>query len=134
MSDITINTDGGARGNPGPAAIGIVIRRGDKIIEVYKEKIGSSTSNIAEYRALIQGLMMALKHTNGDVECILDSELVAKQIKGEYSVRAEHLKPFYLTIKELERKFSKVTYKNVNREDQFQKMADKLVNQALDEK
>ncbi len=131
---IMTNSDGGSRSNPGEAAIGIIVRDDDKIIKTYKEKIGIKTNNEAEYLALIKALNLALKYTKEELTCILDSELVVKQLQGKYAVTKLELKAFYLTIKELEKNFKQVTYKHVKREDKFQKVADLLVNQALGKK
>lgn len=131
---IITNSDGGSRGNPGQAAIGIIIRNNEKIIKTYKEKIGRTTNNVAEYKALIKALQLALKYTKFSITCILDSELVVKQLQGKYSVINPDLKALYLTVKELEKNFSFIKYKHVKREDKFQKLSDKLVNQALDGK
>jgi ribonuclease HI len=130
---IITNSDGGARGNPGPAAIGVLVRRGKEILEIKKKTIGKATNNIAEYHALIEALKLAVKHTKKEVLCCLDSELVVKQLKGEYAVRKIELKPLFLTVKELENNFEQVTYKHVRRTDEFQKKVDKMVNQMLDE-
>lgn len=129
---IYINCDGGSRGNPGKAAIGIVIWDKDhKKLEEHKEKIGNTTNNIAEYKSLIKALNLAKKYSK-EVEVNMDSELVVKQIKGIYRVRAEHLLPLLKEVRENERFFEKIIYKNVPRENIYQKAADFLVNQALD--
>jgi len=129
---IIINCDGGARGNPGPAAIGVVIRDTEKILETIKRRIGDATNNEAEYTALITSLDAARKHTKDEVEIIMDSELVINQMNGEYKVKAENLLPMFDKVKELEKGFSSVTYTYVPRSDSNQEMADKLVNDALD--
>ncbi|MEK6880399.1 MAG: ribonuclease HI family protein [Nanoarchaeota archaeon] len=129
---IITNSDGGSRGNPGQAAIGIIIRDEDKILKTYKEKIGTATNNEAEYRALIKALNLASKYTKSKIQCILDSELVVKQLKGSYSISSDILKPLFITVKELEKNFKHVEYKHVRREDKYQKLADRLVNEALD--
>ena len=130
---VITNSDGGSRGNPGQAAIGVIVRNNEKIIKTYKEKIGIKTNNEAEYHALIKALNLALKYSK-EIQCILDSELVVKQLQGEYAVLKPELKALYLTVKELEKHFKQITYKYVKREDKFQKLADELVNEALDEK
>lgn len=129
---ITANCDGGSRGNPGPAAIGIVLRDEDKVLEAFKQQIGEATNNEAEYRALIASLEMARKFTKDKVEIIMDSELVVKQMNGEYAVKSESLLPLFKKVKVLEKEFEKVTYTNVYRSDYHQAMADRLVNEALD--
>jgi len=133
--NLIINSDGGARGNPGPAAIGIVIFDDKRnIIKKYKEKIGNATNNVAEYSALIKCLELAKEFSLNEISIYLDSELVTRQMNGIYSVKQEHLKKLFLIAKDLEKSYKKVIYKNVPREDYYQKMADKLVNEALDEK
>ena len=132
MTKIIINCDGGARGNPGPAAIGVVVRDEKKVLEIYKEKIGATTNNVAEYHALIKALELARKYSKDEVVVIMDSELVIKQMSGEYKVRSEHLLPLFNKVKSLEKIYNKVTYEHVFRTDHHQTMADKLVNDALD--
>ncbi len=135
FSKIILNTDGGARGNPGPGAIGIVIQDTKrKILENYKRKIGKATNNEAEYKALIKGLELALNYTNGHVICYLDSELVQKQAIEEYQVKALNMKPLFKRLKWTEGQFKKVEYKHVKRDDKYQQRADKLVNDALGKK
>ena len=129
---LQVNSDGGARGNPGKDAIGIIIRRDEEIIEQHKEKIGSATNNIAEYKALLKAMELALKYGK-EATFTLDSELVVKQLLGEYQVKQPHLKLYWQKVRKIEEKFDKVFYKHKIRWDKFQKMADKLVNEALDE-
>ena len=124
----TIYTDGGARGNPGPAGIGAVIK-GDKPLDV-SEYIGKTTNNVAEYQALIRGLSVAHEHGYTDVDVFCDSELIVKQIKGEYKVKQPHLVPLRNQCQILFTKFAKFSITHVRRE--FNKEADKLVNQAID--
>ena len=132
MKKIILNTDGGARGNPGPAAIGIVVQDSKRnILEIYKRKIGKATNNEAEYKALIKGLELALNYTNGLVVCYLDSELVQKQATKKYKVKAENIKPLFKRLKWTEGQFKKVEYKHVKRINKHQKKADKLVNLVL---
>jgi len=126
----TLYTDGGARGNPGPAGIGFVLRIGKReSIEVGKY-IGETTNNQAEYQALIAGMERARREKVNVLECVLDSELVVKQIAREYRVRDADLKPHYAKICELIRAFDKVTFTHVRREKN--KEADWLVNEVLD--
>jgi len=122
----TINTDGGARGNPGPAAIGITLRsESGEIILKHKEKIGDATNNVAEYKALIKGLELALQNGAEDIVCVLDSELV-----GLYRVKEDTLKILHAEVKTLLSKFKNFLVKHVKRKDNSD--ADKLVNEALD--
>lgn len=132
MTKIIVNCDGGARGNPGPAAIGVVLRDEKKVLETHKEMIEETTNNVAEYHALIKALESARKYTKDEVLIIMDSELVIKQMSGEYKVKAEHLLPLFNKVKALEKEYQKVTYQHVLRSDHHQAMADKLVNDALD--
>lgn len=132
---IYTNSDGGARGNPGPGAIGIIIRNDEKILTKYSACIGKFvTNNIAEYQALIKALELASKFTNDELTCILDSELVVKQLLGEYKVRNPHLIPLFLKVQKLQENFKKIKYVHVNREDKFQVLADELLNNELDRK
>lgn len=131
---IYTNSDGGARGNPGPAAAGVVIRDEKGILLEYKEKLkGKRTNNYAEYIGLIRSLQLAQKFTKDELTCIMDSELIVKQLLGEYAVKSPNLKPLFLKVQELQENFKKVIYKHVPRKDKHQKMADWLVNKALDE-
>jgi len=132
MSQIIVNCDGGSRGNPGPAAIGVVVRDSEKVLERYHEKLGEQTNNFAEYSGLIKSLELARKY-GSEVVIIMDSELVVKQMLGEYAVKAENLIPLFTKAKQLEKEFNSVEYRHVLRDDNFQAMADQLVNQALDE-
>lgn len=124
-------TDGGARGNPGPAAAGVVLKDdGGKVVKEMGMYLGICTNNEAEYRALILGLKMALKQEVSELECFLDSELVVKQLNGKYKVKNPNLKVFFDSVKKLEFEFSDVTYKHVFRTNN--KEADSVVNQVLD--
>ena len=126
------NSDGGARGNPGPGAIGVIVREDGKILSKYSQFIGRTvTNNMAEYEALIQALRMASKHGE-EVTCMLDSELIVKQLMGEYRVRNPKLLPLFLKVQKMQEKFKKIKYLHVSREDSFQILADELVNQELD--
>lgn len=132
MAKIIINCDGGSRGNPGRAAIGLIIRKDDEIIEQHGEVIGIETNNVAEYNSLIKSLELATKHTTEEVHVVMDSELVIRQMIGEYKVKNAALILLHKKAKELERCFKKVYYKSVSRYDEYQQKADALVNQALD--
>lgn len=130
---IKIFTDGGARGNPGPAAIGIVIKDDkDKIIKEYSDYIGETTNNQAEYKALLKGLQLANEFKPNEVLCYLDSELVTKQMKQEYKVRDKDLQPLFIKVWNEALNFKKVTYTHIRRE--LNKEADALLNQELDKK
>ena len=132
---IYTNSDGGARGNPGPSAIGVIVRDGGKILEEFSEVLTKpSTNNVAEYRALIKALEIALKYTKSEITCILDSELVVKQLLGEYQIKNPELMKLFLEVQKLQANFSKIIYKHVKREDKHQKYVDYLLNKKLDEK
>jgi len=92
------------------------------------------TNNIAEYTALIKALEIASKHTQGEITSILDSELVVKQLLGEYSVKNPYLMKLFLEVQKLQNHFEKITYKHVKRSDKYQEYADYLLNKKLDEK
>ena len=134
---IQTNSDGGARGNPGPGAIGVIVRKGNEVKIRYSSGIGKMvTNNQAEYEALIKALELALKvleeEKKKEIECFLDSELVVKQLMGEYKVKSQTLLPLFLKVQELIEKFDKVKFQHVSRWDTFQQMADELLNNELD--
>jgi len=130
---IYTNSDGGARGNPGPGAIGVIVREEDKILIRHREKIGNFiTNNIAEYEALIKALELASKITTKEVTCILDSELIVKQLLGEYKVKNPKLIPLFLKVQKLQEKFEKIKYKHAPREDKYQIIVDEMLNEELD--
>ncbi len=126
-------SDGGARGNPGPAAIGVLVCdiQGE-ILQEHWETIGEATNNIAEYRAVLKGLELAREFGIEEVEYFVASELVPRQLSGVYRVKTPHLKELYLQAKEKERSFRKVSYKQVPRTHEKIRVADRLVNRALD--
>ena len=131
MDRVVVHVDGGARGNPGPAAIAAVATapEGDVLLED-NAYIGETTNNVAEYRAVLLGIELARKLGAREVEVINDSELVARQIGGQYKVKNAGLKPLFLeALKEL-RGFDRWSVRNVRREDNTR--ADELVNEALD--
>jgi len=128
---IYTNSDGGARGNPGPGAIGVLIREDENILTMYSQKIGDFvTNNIAEYQALIKALELAEKHTK-EVTCVLDSELIVKQLLGEYQVRNPRLLELFLKVQKLQENFDKIKYVHVSRWDKFQQMVDALLKEEL---
>lgn len=134
---LIVNTDGGARGNPGPAGIGVVMRD-DKniIIGRYKEFIGNATNNIAEYKALILALKESIKISNFkfqilNIQINMDSELVVRQMQGRYKIKEPSLKILATEVLALIKNFQNVEFKHIPREQN--KEADKLVNQAIDE-
>ncbi len=126
-----LSTDGGARGNPGPAAYGYVLETDDgTVLAAHGEKIGLATNNVAEYSALIAGLDKALELGVAEVEVVSDSELMVKQMRGEYRVRNEALRELFLEASRLARGLRSVSYTAVRREHNT--LADRLVNDALD--
>ncbi len=134
MTKFKLFTDGGSRGNPGPAAAGIVLKNGsNEIIKSGGKYLRVCTNNEAEYRALILGLKTAIKFDVKELECYLDSELIVKQLTGAYRVRDQNLKKFYDEIKILEKHFDSldsVEYKHIPRDQN--KEADAIVNKVLD--
>lgn len=130
---IYTNSDGGARGNPGPGAIGVIVREEGKILIKYAKKIGNFvTNNVAEYHALIKAMELASTITNKEITCILDSELIVKQLLGEYKVRNKDLLDLFLKVQKLQDKFKSIRYLHVSRWNKFQIMADELLNSELD--
>ena len=124
-------TDGGARGNPGPAAFAYVLESEDgHVLEARGEAIGVATNNVAEYRGLVAGLAKAVELGVGELEVVSDSELLVKQMRGEYRVKNPALRELSLAAAELARRLERVTYKGVRREQN--ELADRLVNEALD--
>ena len=124
-------TDGGSRGNPGPAAYGYVLEAEDgTVLDARGEAIGVATNNVAEYSALLAGLAKAAQLRVSELEVISDSELLVKQMRGEYKVKNHTLKELSLEATRLGRKFGKVKYRAVRREHNA--LADRLVNEALD--
>jgi len=127
---VTLHTDGGARGNPGPAGIGFVLVLPDKTEIAHGEYIGETTNNQAEYQALLAGLERALSLGVREIDCYLDSELVVKQLNGQYKVKHEDMKLLWSDVGDLKRKFSSISFTHVMRVKN--KKADALVNKALD--
>lgn len=131
---IFLYSDGGSRGNPGQAAIGIIVCDEDKqIIGTHKECIGNATNNEAEYKGLIKGLEIAAGHCRGEVCFFSDSELLIKQMNGVYRIKAQNLLELYYQISPKEKPFKKITYNHVKRDNKFIQQCDTLVNQALDD-
>jgi ribonuclease HI len=127
---MVLYTDGASRGNPGQSAIGIVIADpSGKIIYELGETIGNATNNEAEYRALLRGLTCA-RHFGAEIEIRTDSELLARQLKGSYKIRAENLKPLFAEAQRALKRFKHVTIAIIPRA--LNRRADALANQALD--
>ncbi len=128
-------TDGASRGNPGHAGIGAYLldEKGGVLAEV-SEYVGTATNNEAEYRALLLALSRALEMKATVVQCFLDSELVVRQLNGQYRVKHEGMKKFFAEVKGLMSKFESVTFTHVRREDPNQRIADKLANRGIDQR
>ena len=126
-----LSTDGGSRGNPGPAAYGYVLEAEDgTVLAAHGERIGVATNNVAEYSGLIAGLERALELGIDELEVVSDSELLVKQMTGEYRVKKETLQELSSKASRLARRLGKVSYTAVRRE--HNELADQLVNDALD--
>jgi ribonuclease HI len=124
-------TDGGSRGNPGPAAYAFVLEAEDgTVLDARGEAIGVATNNVAEYSALVAGLERAVEVGVDELEVVSDSELMVKQMRGEYKVKNRALQDLFLDASRLGRRIRRVTYTAVRRE--HNELADSLVNEALD--
>ncbi len=136
--NITINTDGGSRGNPGPSAIGVYISSKEEKVAEFSEYIGTTTNNVAEYTAVIKALeyLLAKNIRSYQINFILDSELIVKQINGQYKIKQPHLQQLNLQVKNLlsnlksNSQTEQITFNHVLREKN--KEADYLVNFCLD--
>jgi len=128
---LVVNVDGGARGNPGPAAIAAVVQDAEGgVLEERGEQIGRATNNVAEYRALLLGIERAAALGASELELVGDSELVVKQVKGEYKVKDAGMRELHAQVKEALRNFEGWSIRHVRREQNAE--ADRLVNIALD--
>lgn len=134
IDTVLVYCDGGARGNPGPAAIGAVVLDGShdppRRLATVSERIGNTTNNVAEYRALIAGLEAAAEFNARAVEVRADSELIVRQVQGRYRVRQSHLRPLHESVMRLLGAYKEVVLTHVRREENVD--ADVLVNAALD--
>lgn len=131
ITRINLFTDGGSKGNPGSGSIGIVICTHDnKILHEYSECIGHCTNNQAEYRALIKGLDLCAKYTRGEVTCFSDSELLVKQMNGEYRLKNDKLRALWHEVNRHAQVFQRATYHHVPRTNQRIQRADRLLNEA----
>ncbi len=130
MSEATLRTDGGARGNPGPAGAAFVLEDESGRIAWGGRFLGETTNNVAEYEALVWGLENALEAEIDEVLVLMDSELIVKQLLGEYKVKSAGLKPLFLKAMELRRRFSRFDVRHVRREENA--LADALANEAMD--
>lgn len=124
--------DGGARGNPGPAGYGVRVEdEQGALIEEFHRFIGNSTNNVAEYNGLLAALQYAREHGHRAVRIKSDSELLVKQMRGEYRVKNPGLQPLYREARAIAAGLDRITYEHVRREEN--KDADRLANQAMDE-
>ncbi len=136
MKKLKVYTDGGARGNPGPAGIGIVIKDGKKTVFSHSDYIGQATNNIAEYQAISKAFDWLIKNRNllanfDHINFYLDSLLIASQLSGRYKIKAPHLAALAIAIKNKEKQLpAKISYHHIVRAKNTE--ADVLVNQALD--
>jgi ribonuclease HI len=131
---VIINTDGGARGNPGPAAAGFVIRDAADDQSIFEGGIyiGRATNNVAEYSGVIAALKTAVTLGAASVVLLSDSELLVRQVNGQYRVRNAGLKPLFQQVKQLQAQLGSCEFRHVRREEND--LADRLVNQAIDAK
>jgi ribonuclease HI len=131
LGRLVVNVDGGARGNPGPAAIAAVLREpGGELIDERGETIGRATNNVAEYKALLLGIELAAAQGASEVELVGDSELIVRQVKGEYKVKDATMKELHAQVKRALSDFDNWSIRHVRREHNAE--ADRLVNEALD--
>jgi ribonuclease HI len=131
VSSATAHVDGGSRGNPGPACYGVRITRDDGTVVDLKKAIGVATNNIAEYNGLVAALRWAVDAGVRSLHVKADSELMVKQMRGEYRVRNPGLQPLYQTARRLAGRIGDVTFEHVGRERNQD--ADRLANEAIDE-
>ena len=129
---MTLSTDGGSRGNPGPGACSAVLKdRNGIIIDKQGKFLGICTNNEAEYHGLILGLNLAVNHHVDNVEVLMDSELIVNQLNGRYRIKEPRLKPLFTEVKNLVQQFDSVSFRSIPREKN--KEADILVNTVLDQ-
>ncbi len=131
MAEYTIYIDGASRNNPGPAALGVVIEKGKgEVVDEYAEHIGETTNNVAEYTALIRGLERAKRLGAKEVQVYSDSQLMVRQLNGQYRVKAPTLRGLFIAAQALAGSFRSFRIEHIRREKN--KRADALANQALD--
>ena len=131
VESVVVNVDGGSRGNPGPAAIAAVAHDGTgEVLAERSETIGPQTNNVAEYRAMLLGIELARELGASELELIGDSELIVRQVRGEYKVKQDHLRPLHTKVRDELRGFERWSVRNVPRAENAR--ADELVNEALD--
>ena len=130
-TEVRVNVDGGSRGNPGPAAIAAVVQDGNgEVVEERSEAIGTATNNVAEYRALLLGIERAAALGARRLELIGDSELIVRQVNGEYKVKDESLRELHRQVRKALEGFDEWSIRHVRRDDNAE--ADRLVNEELD--
>lgn len=130
---INLYVDGGCRGNPGPGAIGLIIKNSDnRILYEHAECIGNTTNNRAEYSALIKGLDLCAKFTRKKVCCFSDSSLLINHMTGTWRLKNDELRALFHEVKNKERVFEEVVYQHVNRTNQDVAIADGLLNNAFE--
>lgn len=127
----TANVDGGSRGNPGPAGYGVIIERDDGTTVALKASLGRATNNVAEYNGLLAALRWAVEHGISALHVRSDSELLVKQMRGEYRVKNPGLQPLHEEARALARQIGRVRFEHVRREQNRE--ADRLANEAMDE-
>jgi ribonuclease HI len=131
--DLRIYSDGASRGNPGPAAIAVkIVSENGAVLKRLSKFLGRRTNNEAEYEALIAALELAQSFTQGDLHCFLDSELVVKQLKGEYQVKNPRLERLWLKVRRLQGSFRSVSFSHVSRSDKDIEEVDRSANRVLD--
>jgi ribonuclease HI len=131
VAKLTVNVDGGARGNPGPAAVGVVVRgEGGEVLEERGQTIGRATNNVAEYKALLLGIELAAAHGASELELVGDSELIVRQVEGRYKVKDATMRELHAEVKRALAPFQRWSIRHVRREQNGD--ADRLVNEALD--
>jgi ribonuclease HI len=130
-TEVRVNVDGGSRGNPGPAAIAAVVQDGNgEVVEERSEAIGTATNNVAEYRALLLGIERAAALGARRLELIGDSELIVRQVNGDYKVKDEALRELHRQVRKALEGFDQWSIRHVRRDDNAE--ADRLVNEELD--
>ena len=129
---LVIYSDGGSRGNPGPSAYAVVVTRDGKVIHEHTEFLGTNTNNYAEYRGLIAGIGKALEMKDKDVEFVMDSELVIKQMRGEYRVKSPNIRKLHEDAKAMSSLIPNVKFTHVKRENPMVSRADALLNAEMD--
>jgi ribonuclease HI len=133
LDEVSLYTDGGCRGNPGPGAIGILICDvASTVLYEHAECIGQTTNNQAEYRALIKGLDLCAHYTRGRVCCYSDSQIVIKQVTGIYRLKNEALRPLFDEVKRRVQHFEAVVFQHVRRENPLIVKADRMLNEAFE--